>query len=196
MKLTAEKLKKIFPSATKEKIETYLPCFQKEFVRYGLNTPRRVAAFLGQIGVESGELKWDEELPSKWNKVDPKDKSEPTGTLYEGRKASLGNYVKGDGPKFIGRGILQITGRANYTLYGNKIGVDLVKAPERAKEPEIATRIALEYWVNKNCNAQADAWRLDKVTELVNGKAKLHLDKRSEYSERALKILTEESGNA
>lgn len=192
MKLTAEKLKKIFPNAGKEKIETYLSCFLKEFPRYGLSTPRRVAAFLGQIGVESGELKWDEELPSKWNKVDPKDKNEPTGTLYEGRKATLGNYVPGDGPKFIGRGIIQITGRANYTNYGGKIGIDLVKNPEKAKEPLIATQIALEYWVSKNCNAQADAWRIDKVTELVNGKAKLHLDKRVEFSERALKVLTEE----
>ena len=196
MKLTAEKLKAIFPNAKGEKIETYLACFQKEFPRYGMSTPRRVAAFLGQIGVESGELKYDEELRSKWNTLDPKDKEQPTGNAYEGRKASLGNYVAGDGPKFIGRGIIQITGRANYTLYGNKIGVDLVKAPEKAKEPEIATRIALEYWTNKNCNAQADAWRLDKVTELVNGKAKLHLDKRVEFSERALAVLTEEKPNA
>jgi len=187
--LTKEQLKKIFPNAKEDKIDLYLPAFTQAFPQYSMTTPRRVAAFFGQIGVESGELKWDEELPSKWNKVDPKDPNEPTGTLYEGRKATLGNYVKGDGAKYIGRGIIQLTGRANYTLYGQKIGVDLIKYPERAKEPLNAVKIALEFWKGRGCNAQADAWRIDKVTELINGKAKLHLDKRQKISERALKVL-------
>jgi len=187
--LTKEQLKKIFPNAKEDKIDLYLPAFTQAFPQYGMTTPRRVAAFLGQIGVESGELKYDEELRSKYNTLDPKDPTQPTGNAYEGRKATLGNYVPNDGAKYIGRGIIQLTGRANYTLYGQKIGVDLIKYPERAKEPLNSVKIALEFWKTRGCNAQADAWRIDKVTELVNGKAKLHLDKRQKISERALKVL-------
>lgn len=189
MKISEGQLQSIFPLAAKEKVKDYCAHFNKYFPSYGLTTPRRIAAFLGQIGVESNQLRNEEELPSKYNKADPSDKDEPTGTLYEGRKATLGNYVQGDGPKFIGRGIIQLTGRANYTLYGRNINVDLVKYPEMAKVPEIATRIALEYWKSRNCNSQADVWRLDKITELINGKSKLHHDRRVKYSATALRVM-------
>lgn len=188
-KLTEEILGKCFPNCPEEKIKLYLPAFTINLPQYAMITPRRIAAFFGQISIESGDLRWDEEKPSKYNKKDPADPNEPTGTLYEGRKATLGNYVQGDGVKFIGRGIIQLTGRANYTKFGQRIGVDLVKYPERAKEPNNSVRIALEYWKDRGCNAHADAWNLDKITELVNGKAKLHYDKRCKASERALVLL-------
>lgn len=189
MKISESQLAQIFPLASREKVKEYTAHFNKYFPIYGLTTPRRIAAFLGQIGLESNQLRYDEEQPSKWNKADPQDANEPVGSLYEGRKATLGNYVKGDGPKFIGRGIIQLTGRANYTHYGNMIGVDLVKYPEMAKLPEIGTRLALEFWKSRNCNAQADVWRIDKITELVNGKAKLHYDRRLKYSATALRVM-------
>jgi len=195
MKITGEQLKQIYKHTPKDKCDAYALAFSKEFPNYGLFTPRRVAAFLGQIGVESGELRFDEELRSKWNTSDLKDPNAITGDLYENRK-NLGNYVKGDGPKFIGRGIIQLTGRANYTKYGGLVGVDLVKNPERAKEPAVSVKIALEYWKEKNLNAQADVWRLDKITEAINGKAKLHLEQRTLISERALKVLEGDKPNA
>lgn len=188
MSITPEQLKAIFTKTPKEKIEAYALAFSKEFPSWGLTTPRRIAAFLGQVGWESGELRYDEELRSKWNTSDPKDPTCPTGNLYENRKA-LGNYVPNDGPKFIGRGIIQLTGRANYTKFGNLVGIDLVKNPERAKEPLVATKIALAYWKDRGLNSHADAWNLDRITELVNGKAKLHLKERVAISEKALKVL-------
>lgn len=189
MIIRESQLADIFPMASKEKIKEYTAAFNQTFGSYGLSTPKRIAAFLGQIGVESGQLRFDEELPSKWNKANPDDPLEPVGSLYEGRKATLGNYVQGDGAKFIGRGIIQLTGRANYALYGGKIGVDLIKNPERAKEPLLATKIALQYWKDRGCNAQADAWRIDKITEAINGKAKLHYERRLKYSQTALRVL-------
>lgn len=189
MNITEEQLKKIFPNAPADKIKTYTAAFNKYFPKYKMFTPRRVAAFLGQIAVESGELKYDKELRSKYNTLDPTDKSQPTGNAYEGRKATLGNYVPGDGVRYIGRSILQITGRANYTRYGQKINVDLVKDPELACVPDISVQLALEYFADRNINSHADAWNLTKVTELVNGRAKLHHDKRVEYSNRALEVL-------
>lgn len=192
--LNAKQLTRIFPTAPQGKVRAYLKAFGEEFPKYGITSPKRIAAFLGQIGIESGELKYDEELPSKWNKADPQDPEEPTGALYEGNKA-LGNYVKGDGAKYIGRGIIQITGRYNYNLYGVALNLPLIGEPHIAKEPPISTRIACEYWRRKDLNAYADIWNLDEITKRINGAAKLHHDKRVALSQKALKILTEAEKN-
>ena len=189
MQITEKQLGDIFPNAKADKVKTYTAAFNAVLPRYNFINWKRWAAFLGQIGVESGELKYDEELRSKYNTKDPSDKTQPTGNAYEGRKASLGNYVPGDGSKYIGRGILQITGRANYARYGTKLNINLVDKPELAKDPVIATQIACEYFKDKGIHSHADAWNLDKCTELVNGRAKLHLEQRKLYSIRALQVL-------
>ncbi len=186
--ITEEQLKKVYRSGNADKIKLYCEAFNKVFPEFGINTPKRIAAFLGQVAVESGELKYDKELPSKWNKKNPKDKSEPTGTLYEGRR-NLGNNQPGDGPKFIGRGVLQLTGRANYTDYSKKLGIDLVNNPELAATPEVSVRIACQYFKDRGLLPLADAWNLDEITRRVNGNAKLHLSQRVAYSTAALKVL-------
>ena len=189
MLLTEQQLKKIYPNIRPEKLKVYIHAFNKVFPIYAIDTPRRIAAFLGQVGVESGELRYDKELGSKWNKKDVGNRFEAVGTLYEGRK-NLGNNQPGDGPRFIGRGILQLTGRANYTNMSKKLGVDLVNNPELACEPEISTKIACEYFKERGLLALADDWKLEEITRRVNGNAKLHHDLRVKYSENALNILT------
>lgn len=189
MLITEQQLKKIYPNIKADKLKVYTDAFNKVFPAYAIDTPRRIAAFLGQVGIESGELKYDKELGSKWNKKDVGNRFESVGTLYEGRK-NLGNTEPGDGPKFIGRGILQLTGRANYTNMSKKLGVDLVNNPELACDPEISTKIACEYFKERGLLKLADEWNLDEITRRVNGKAKLHHDLRVQYSERALKVLS------
>lgn len=186
--ITEEKLKKVFKNASSEKIKLYTEAFNRVFPQFEINSPKRIAAFLGQIAVESGELKYDKELASKWNKKNVKDPSEPIGSLYEGRK-NLGNTQKGDGPKFIGRGILQLTGRANYESYGKKLGLDLLTNPELVCTPEVSVKVACQYFKDRGLLALADAWNLDEITRRVNGNAKLHLEQRIAYSEMAKKIL-------
>lgn len=186
--ITEEQLKKIYKNGKADKLKLYCEAFNKVWPKFEINTPKRIAAFLGQVGVESGELKYDKELPSKWNKKDPKDPNEPVGTLYEGRKP-LGNTQAGDGPKFIGRGVLQLTGRANYTDYSKKLGVDLVNNPDLAATPEVSVMIACQYFKDRKLLEAADKWDLDTVTEKVNGKAKLHHEQRVTFSETALKVL-------
>jgi len=181
-------LKSIMPSAPIANISMYSEAFSKILPKYKIDTPKRIAAFLGQIAVESGQLKFTKELPSKWNKKNPKDPKEPVGSLYEGRKL-LGNNQPGDGPKFIGRGILQLTGRNNYDSFGKKVGEDLISKPELACDPIIATKIACQYFVDKGLLELADVWNLDEITRKVNGNAKLHLIERIAFSERALRIL-------
>ena len=163
MQITEEQLKKIFPNAKADRIKTYTAAFNAVLPKYGFINWKRWAAFLGQIGVESGELKYEEELRSKYNTLDPADKSQPTGNAYDGRKATLGNYVPGDGPKYIGRGILQITGRANYNRYGTKLNLNLIEYPALAKDPVVATRIACEYFLDRNIHSHADAWNITKI---------------------------------
>ena len=188
--LSQSKLKKIFTNIKSDKCEKYVNAFNEVFPKYNMNTAKRIAAFLGQIAVESGELKYDKELASKYNKKDVKDLNEPIGTLYEGRK-NLGNNQPGDGPKFIGRGILQLTGRANYENMSKKLSVDLTSNPESACDPLISTMIACEYFKERGLLELADDWNLALITERVNGRMKLHHDSRVKYSERALKVLNE-----
>lgn len=190
MLITEMQLKKIYPKVKQDKLELYVKAFNSVFPSYGINTPRRIAAFLGQIGVESGELRYDKELGSKWNKRDVTNPYESVGTLYEGRK-NLGNTEPGDGPKYIGRGILQLTGRANYTNMSKKLGMDLVNNPELACNPEISTKIACEYFKERDLLKLADEWNLDEITRKVNGNAKLHHELRVKYSETALKTLSQ-----
>ncbi len=74
---------------------------------------------------------------------------------YDGR-ADLGNTQPGDGFRFRGRGIVQITGRDNYTRYGKRLGIDLIASPDKAAEPDIAAAIFALYWTDKGLNAYAD----------------------------------------
>lgn len=187
MQITEKQLQQIFPRCPVDKIKLFCKAFNDVWPKYQINTAKRAAAFLGQIGVESGELKYEKELPSKWNMKNPKDPKEKVGTLYEGRKP-LGNTQPGDGPKFIGRGILQLTGRANYTDYSKKLGLDLINNPDLAATPEVSTMIACQYFVDRKLLEAADKWDLDIITERVNGRAKLHHDQRVAYSEKALTI--------
>ena len=103
--------------------------------------------------------------------------------VYGGRR-DLGNTEPGDGARFIGRGWLQITGRANYREMGRRIGVDLEAAPDRAAEPAVALAAACSYWTARNINAPCDAGRFLAATKLINSAA-LHYEDRVTWLRRA-----------
>jgi predicted chitinase len=123
----------------------------------GISTAPHLAEFLAQACLETDYFKTLEEYwgPTKDQKG------------YEGRK-DLGNVVAGDGEKFKGRGIFQCTGRANYTTYGRRLGIDLLKEPQRAVEPEIGVRIAVMYWNGKGLNAYADKGETAAISRAIN----------------------------
>lgn len=81
----------------------------------------------------------------------------------------LGNNQPGDGARYHGRGIFQLTGRTNYGLFGRKIGVDLESNPALAARPDISLRVACEYWRAKGLNALADADDIEGITRKING---------------------------
>ncbi|BBL75414.1 peptidoglycan-binding protein [Methylomagnum ishizawai] len=122
--------------------------------RYGIDTPSRMADFLAQLGHESGSLAYVEEIAS--------------GAAYEGRK-DLGNTRPGDGKRFKGRGLIQITGRANYAAAGSALGIDLLANPERLEEPEFAALSAAWFWRSKGLNELSDLGDFDRITRRING---------------------------
>ncbi len=136
---------------------------------YQIDTRLRIAHFLGQTCHESAGFRTTEEFAS--------------GERYEGR-ADLGNNEPGDGPRYKGRGLLQLTGRANYRELGKVLGVGLEEDPELAAEPVLSLKIACEYWTRKKINAACDRDDIVDVTRLVNGGSN-GLEDRRGYTAKA-----------
>ena len=122
--------------------------------RAGIVDPTERAMFLAQMAHESGNFRYDEEIAS--------------GQAYEGR-SDLGNNQPGDGVRYKGRGYIQLTGRANYRDYGNRLGVDLENNPDLAKDPNIAADIAIAYWQQRVDRNAARAGDVRTVTRNING---------------------------
>ena len=134
MILTNEDLKAMLPLSSEANRLKYIEWLNYYMSKYDIDTDKRIAAFIAQIGHESGQLKYSEEIAS--------------GAAYEGRK-DLGNTQKGDGKRFKGRGLIQITGRFNYTLISKDLGEDFISNPELLSTPKYAVQSACWFW-NKN----------------------------------------------
>ena len=139
----------------------------------GINTRLRLAHFLAQIAQESLSFEYAKEIAS--------------GRSYEGR-ADLGNTRKGDGVKFKGRGLIQVTGRGNYTLISKDLGIDYLNNPAWLERPEDAVRSALWYWERNKLNAVADSDNIRLVTRKING-GTAHLSKRTAFLTKAKRLL-------
>lgn len=125
---------------------------------FGIDTPARIAAFLAQIGHESGRLRYTREI---WGPT-------PAQLRYEGR-ADLGNVMPGDGRRFLGRGLIQITGRANYNAAGMALDLPLCEQPELLEQPGNAARSAAWFWSKHGLNELADAGDFERITRRING---------------------------
>lgn len=182
MQLTLEELKAIVPNLPKIGY-VFLPYLNEVMERYGINTPVRKAMFIAQLAHESLGFSRTQEIAS--------------GKAYEGRK-DLGNITKGDGVKFKGRGLLQITGRFNYRELSKALGVDFEKQPQLLEAPSYAVYSAGWYWDKNNFNKYADlpdTWRsatrkytpFEYLTYRINGGLN-GLDSRKEYYSRAMEV--------
>lgn len=152
--VTAAQLREIMPRLAADKAAEYLPHLNRAMREAGISTATRRAAFLAQLALESGELRWWQEFA--------------TGEAYEGR-ANLGNTQPGDGPRYKGRGPIQLTGRANYRAAGKALGMDLEAYPHRVLEPEVGFRVAGWYWRSRKLNTYADSGDFRELTRRING---------------------------
>jgi putative chitinase len=132
-------------------LDTYCP-------QYEVNTKLRLAHFLAQSSHETEGFRYLREI---WGPT-------PAQKKYEGR-ADLGNTRPGDGFIYRGRGIFQLTGRANYSKIGAELGLPLETNPELASDPSISAHIACNYWQSRGINTAADADDVVRVTRLING---------------------------
>lgn len=123
-----------------------------------LDTAPRFANFIGQAAHESGNFRYLREI---WGPT-------PAQLRYEGRK-DLGNTQPGDGHRFLGRGIFQITGRANYVEAGMRTGQPVVEHPELLEMPDLAVLTACIFWKTRKLSQLADAGKDDEITHRING---------------------------
>jgi putative chitinase len=145
---------------------------------YDINTPLRIAHFLAQICTESDGFCTTVEYAS--------------GAAYEGR-ADLGNTEKGDGVLFKGRGLIQLTGRANYQQYGALLGLDLIGNPQLAGDPKNSLVLACEFWKQHSLNPPADQDDIMTITRIINGGLN-GLDQRRSYLVKAKAALARLAG--
>ena len=151
--VTLAQLLAIMPLA-RARAAAFLDPLNAAMLEFGITTPTRQASFLSQVGHESGQLRYVRELAS--------------GQAYEGR-ADLGNTQRGDGVRFRGRGLLQVTGRANYAACGKALSLDLLTQPELLEQAVNACRSAGWFWQTRGLNVLADAGDQVKVTRRING---------------------------
>jgi len=122
--------------------------------KFEIDSPLRVACFLAQIIHESGSFQYTEEIAD--------------GSEYEGRR-DLGNTVPGDGKRYKGRGLIQITGRANYERCGEALKIDLLTTPELLETPIYACSSAAWFWKTNGCNELAEVGKFASITKRING---------------------------
>lgn len=168
---------KLAAGLTQAMADRWHPHVTAAWVEYGIDSQARQAAWLAQIGHESGGFIYTREL---WGPT-------PAQLRYEGR-ADLGNTQPGDGKRYMGRGLIQITGRANYRSCGAALGVDLEANPPLLQGDALAARSAGWYWQSKGLNALADAGDFAALTRRINGGLN-GLDDRKERWNRARRAL-------
>jgi putative chitinase len=176
MPITEQQLLQILPNAGRQ-AGVFVPALNTAMNRYRIVGTQRAAAFIAQVGHESGQLRYVREI---WGPT-----AQQAG--YEGR-ADLGNTVPGDGSKYRGRGLIQITGRANHAACGEALGVDLINNPELLEQPQYAAMSAAWFWSTKGLNTLADQGDFLKITRRINGGLN-GLEDRLQLWERAKKVL-------
>lgn len=164
------KLHAFMPHALSSNIDRYRAHLRKLMPKHKIDKPLRIVHFLAQLAHESGSFRYTEELAS--------------GEAYEGR-SDLGNTKRGDGKRFKGRGLIQLTGRANYAAYSEYAGVDYLAKPRLvASDPKVCVDVACWFWSRNGLNALADRDDVRAVTRRINGGYN-HIDERIAFLKRA-----------
>lgn len=171
--ITAEQLHELCPKTPFSRLILFAPSLDETIEEFGIT---QVPQFLAQIAHESGGFIYTREL---WGPT-------PQQARYEGR-VDLGNTEPGDGKRFKGRGLIQITGRANYRDCGLGLNLPLLDVPELLEGPLQATRSAGWFWQDRNLDAITD---FERLTRRINGGVNGLAD-RYAYLGRAKQALTE-----
>jgi putative chitinase len=202
MKLTASQLKQMVPGITH--VDHWIEAFDQLLPDYEINTPKRVAAFIAQCAHESGGFRFlKENLNYKAEslmKTFPKYFSDKdTANAYAKQPVKIANRVyanrmgngdeaSGDGYRYCGRGLIQLTGKTNYDWFAASLEISSTEASEYLETFEGAAQSACWFWESNNLNVEADAGDIKKMTKKING-GYIGLDDRIKHYEHALHIL-------
>jgi putative chitinase len=202
MKLTASQLKQMVPGITHA--DHWIEAFDQLLPDYEINTPKRIAAFIAQCAHESGGFRFlKENLNYKAEslmKTFPKYFSDrDTANAYAKQPAKIANRVyanrmgngdeaSGDGFKYCGRGLIQLTGKSNYSWFAASLEISPEEASAYLETFEGAAQSACWFWESNNLNVEADAGDIKKMTKKING-GYIGLDDRIKHYEHALHIL-------
>lgn len=163
----------------------------------GINTKNRVSAFVSQILHESNNLKALEEnlnytaqqlvltWPTRFKTLEfakqyEKQPAKIANFVYGGR---MGNNTTGDGYKYRGRGVIQLTGKDNYAAFQKATGIPVLDNPDLLKEPRYALESAIWFWNKNNLNALADQNNFKAITQRINGGQNGAADRESKYAQ-------------
>jgi len=181
----------------------WLDPLNETFAKYDISTPKRQACFIGQCMHESMGFKVTVEnlnysaaalmrtWPSRFPDMDTAENYEHNpqkiaSKVYAGR---MGNITPEDAGMYIGRGLIQLTGKENYANCGLGIGVDLLGHPDWLSDPKYAALSAGWFWNKKGLNALADSNDIETMTKRING-GTLGLDDRKAKINMALNALS------
>ena len=197
--ITAEQLKELHID------DAWLEPLNEAFQRYEINTPLRMAAFIGQCAHESGNFKTLQEnlnysaeglcrvWPSRFPTLEAakpyhRDPDKIANKVYGGRMGN-GTEETGEGSLYKGRGLIQLTGKDNYTLCGDALGEDFIHSPDLILSPKYACLSAAWYWNKRGLNKEADAKDYTAMTKKINGGV-IGLDDRIKHITHALEVLS------
>lgn len=174
--------------------------------RFGINSPARIAGFVAQCRVESGGFKRLEEnlnyrtpsrlvqiFPSRVKTVEDASRLVAVGpraiaNRVYAHKIGNGDEASGDGWRYRGRGLKQLTGRANYADASAGLARPYLGQPDLVAQPEDACLTAAWFWHNAKANFLADSGQWDAITRAINGPGMLQAADRRQYSEQALTV--------
>lgn len=201
--ISYETLNECFADSSEEDVLKYYEAFKYACDEYEINTPKRVAAFISQVAHESAHLTAVREnlnyssqgllktfrkyftpaLASKYHR-----KPEMIANRVYANRMGNGDEASGDGWRFRGRGLIQLTGRDNYTRFAADMEMTLDEAVEYLETPEGAMMSAAWFWDSRDLNTYADKGDIVTVSKRVNGGTN-GLAERKEIYYHALKVL-------
>ena len=183
--ITKEEFQALVPDVSWKYVSPYLDIYEAVLDKYEINTPLRKAHFLAQVSHESGSFKYVKEnlnysanaLYAVFRKYFPtlaaaelyaRQPEKIANKVYANRMGN-GDEASGEGWKYRGRGLIQLTGKDNYTSFSADTGQDFVGNPDLVTQPEWALSSACWFWKKRNINRFADEDDIHMVTKRING---------------------------
>jgi putative chitinase len=206
IELTIDILEACLPEAKRSNLEKFVEGLNETFEHFEIDTPKRMAMFIAQTAHESGNFAATQEnlnysakgltgtfkkyFPTEESAVPYSRKPEKIANKVYGGRMGNGPESSGDGYKYRGRGVIQLTGKDNYTACGKALDLDLLTDPDCVAENPVAVLSAGWFWNTRRLNDWADKGDITTVTKKING-GTIGLADRKKHYEHILEVLEE-----